>query len=151
MNSKTFDEKQKKMVELFSACKSDDEKYQLIIQLGKKLPKLSDELKKTEYKVKGCQSTVYLYSFIENKKMHFCAESDSLMSAGLAALLINVYDNETPEVVLKNPPKYIDDLGLAANLTPNRANGLYSIHLKMKQDALDFYILSNQEIKENIA
>ena len=68
--------------------------------------------------------------------MTFEAEADALISAGLAALLTQVYSGETPETILKCPPTYLDEIGISASLTPNRANGLYSIHLRMKQEAL---------------
>ena len=68
--------------------------------------------------------------------MNFEAEADALISAGLAALLIRAYNGETPEVVLKCPPSFIEELGINASLTPSRSNGLYSLHLQMKQEAL---------------
>lgn len=86
--------------------------------------------------VKGCQSTMYLHAELVGNVIHFTADSDALISAGLAAILIQVYSGETPETVLTCPPEYLETLGISASLTPSRANGLYSIHLKMKQEAL---------------
>ncbi len=83
---------------------------------------------------------MYLHSFLLEDKIFFEPESDALISSGLAALLTQVYSGETPEVVLKCPPTYLDELGISASLTPNRANGLYSIHLRMKQDALKMLV-----------
>lgn len=82
---------------------------------------------------------MYLRSFYDNGIIVFEAASDALISAGLAALLIQVYSNETPEAILKCPPTFLESTGLSASLTPSRANGLYSIHLRMKQDALKFF------------
>lgn len=131
-------EKQEQVKTAFSSCRSEEEKYQKIIILGRALPPLP--LKTAENLVKGCQSAMYLKSWIEEGKVYFAAESDALISAGLAAILIQVYAGETPEVILKCPPKYLEELGISASLTPSRANGLYSIHLRMKQDALKFLI-----------
>lgn len=133
-------EKQEQVKTLFGACANEEEKYQKIIQLGKQLGHLSEAEKLPENIVKGCQSTVYLSSKLEKDQVIFKADSDALISAGLAAILIQVYSGETPEVILKCPPTYLDDLGIGASLTPSRANGLYSIHLRMKQDALRLYM-----------
>ncbi|MDF2549745.1 MAG: putative sufE-like protein, partial [Chlamydiales bacterium] len=107
-----------------------------IIALGRETPKLALDYQTEENLVRGCQSVMHLYSTLSEGKMHFEASSDALISFGLAVLLIKVYSGETPETVLKCPPTYLTELGIANSLTPNRANGLYSIHLKMKQDAL---------------
>lgn len=129
-------EKQRLLKEQFDACASEEAKYQKIIELGRQQPPLSDVEKIPTNLVKGCQSQMYLCSQLSGNQVIFRAESDALISAGLAALLIQVYSGESPEAILKCPPAYLDELGISASLTPNRANGLYSIHLRMKQDAL---------------
>jgi cysteine desulfuration protein SufE len=137
--------KQNQIKELFSTCCSSEDRYQKIIELGRELPSLTDVEKVAPNLVKGCQSQMYLFSEFIDGQIFFKAESDALISAGLAALLVQVYSGETPETILKCPPSYLDELGISANLTPNRANGLYSMHLRMKQDALKW--LLNQEKK----
>jgi len=134
--SQTFVQKVKDLKSQFNNCLNDDAKYQKIIELGKTLPKLNPINKSTANIVKGCQSTMYLYTHLEEDKVFFEAESDALISAGLAALLVLVYSGESPETVLKVTPDYIEELGISANLSPSRTNGLYSIHLRMKQEAL---------------
>lgn len=133
-------DKQEQVKILFSACLNEEEKYQKIIQLGRMLPPLTPEDKSPENKVKGCQSAMYLKSWIKGDRVFFAGESDALISSGLAAVLIQVYSGETPEVILKCAPDYLEQLGISASLTPSRANGLYSIHLRMKQDALKYLI-----------
>jgi cysteine desulfuration protein SufE len=121
----------------FADCKESEARYNKIIELGRTLA--LDECHKTPAnQVLGCQSQMYLHSRFEDNKVYFEAASDALISAGLAALLVSVYSGESPEVILKHPPTYIEELGIAASVTPSRANGLYSIHLRMKQDALKF-------------
>lgn len=127
--------KQNKIKDLFNLYRSQEERYQKIIELGRQL-KLKSEFKKPENIVKGCQSIVHLHSYLENNQLFFEAESDALISAGLAAILILVYSGETPETILKCPPTYLNELGITASLSPSRANGLHSIHLRMKQEAL---------------
>lgn len=128
--------KQEEVKSLFLACKSQEERYEKIIELGKKNSGVADHHKTPDNIVPGCQSTMYLRAFIKEGRVYFEAESEALISSGLAALLIMVYSGETPETILKCPPDYLESLGISASLTPSRANGLYSIYLKMKQHAL---------------
>jgi cysteine desulfuration protein SufE len=129
-------EKQKAISDIFNDCPNEEAKYQKIIELGRQMPKMNPEHKQEHNLVQGCQSMMYLYASLQNGKVIFQAESDALISAGLAALLITVYSGEYPETILKCPPNYLETLGISASLTPSRANGLYSIHLKMKQETL---------------
>lgn len=132
--------KQQAIKELFNSCSSEESKYHKIIELGRQLPSIQEKDRVPSNIVKGCQSMVYLCSYWADDKIIFEAESDALISAGLAAILLRVYSEETPESILKCPPAYLDELGIRTSLTPNRANGLYSIHLRMKQDALRLLI-----------
>lgn len=136
--------KQQKIKESFMAAQGSDERYQMIIDLGKSLPPLDPKFKVAENLVKGCQSQMWLHSCSENNKMVFEVQSDALISQGLGALLVLVYSNESPETVLKCAPSYLDELQIAASLSPNRANGLYSLHLHMKQDALRALTMTQQ-------
>lgn len=133
-------EKQQQIKDIFLACASEDAKYEKIIELGQQQVPLADIYKTNENLVKGCQSQMYLRAYWVDDKVMFEAESDALISAGLAVLLTKVYSGESPEVILKCPPTYLDELGIQASLSPNRANGLYSIHLRMKQDALKMIV-----------
>ena len=132
--------KQKKIKDLFLACPSEEAKYEKIIELGRQQTPLASIYKVPENLVRGCQSQVYMRAHWVNDKIIFEAESDALISAGLAALLTQVYSGETPEVILKFPPSYIEELGINSSLTPNRASGLYSMHLQMKQEALKLLV-----------
>lgn len=128
--------KQADIKSIFEKLPSQEERYERIIQFGKELPRLDPSYKTKERLVSGCQSETYLMAQLKDNQVHFEIASDALISAGLAALLVYVYNGESPETVLKCPPKFLEELGLSANLTPSRANGLYSIHLRMKQEAL---------------
>jgi cysteine desulfuration protein SufE len=133
-------EKQDLMRALFGACPTEEARYQKIIELGRALPPLDVSWKVPENVVRGCQSVMHLHSSYEGGLMQFEAQSDALISSGLAAILIAVYSGEKPETVLTCPPSYLEDLGIAASLSPSRANGMYSIHLRMKQDALKILV-----------
>lgn len=140
-------EKQRQIKEIFLACPTEEAKYEKIIALGRQQTPLEPTYKVADNLVKGCQSQMYLHSYWSGDSIHFEAESDALISAGLAALLTNVYSGETPEAILKCPPTYLDELGIGASLTPSRASGLYSVHLRMKQDALK--LLVDRESKKD--
>jgi cysteine desulfuration protein SufE len=133
-------EKQQKIKEAFLACPSEEVKYEKIIELGHQQAPLAAAYKVQENLVKGCQSQMYLHSYWLGDKIIFEAESDALISSGLAALLVQVYSGETPEAILKCPPTYLEEIGISASLTPNRASGLYSMHLRMKQEALKMLV-----------
>ncbi len=132
--------KQESIKKLFNACSTAEDKYLKIIELGRALSSLSSTLKVPENSVKGCQSLVYLHCQMQDGRLYFEAASDALISSGLVALLLEVYQGETAEVLLKCPPTYLEELGISASLTPSRSNGLYSIHLRMKQEALRLLI-----------
>lgn len=137
--------KQEQVKNLFTKCASPESRYERIIELGRGLPPIAPAYRIPENLVKGCQSRMYLHSHLQDGKIIFEAESDSLISAGLAALLMAVYSDEAPEVVLQCPPTFLEDLQINASLTMNRANGLASLHLRMKQDALQHFIASQRE------
>lgn len=137
--------KQAAIKQLFVKCKNEEECYQKIIELGRRAPPMKAENKRPDHLVKGCQSTMYLHTFLEKGKVYFEAESDALISSGLGQILTLVYSGEDPETILKCPPSYLEELGISASLTPNRANGLYSVHLRMKQEALKYYIQQEQQ------
>ena len=130
--------KQNEIKNLFADCRSEEAKYAKIIELGRALPPLNQEYKTESNRVQGCQSNMFLRTYQEGNEIFYEAESDALISAGLAALLLRAYNGEPAEVILKCPPSYLEELGISGSLTPNRANGLYSIHLRMKQEALKF-------------
>lgn len=136
MSISSIEEKQQKIVEMFAGCANKEERYNKIIELGQQCKRLAPEDRIPENLVQGCQSLMYLKTEFDGKLMYFSAASDALISAGLAALLIMVYSGEPPEVVLKCPPTYLEEIGITSALSPNRANGLYSLHLRMKQEAL---------------
>ena len=136
-------EKQEQVKAIFFACTTEEARYQKLMGLGRRLLPLSTSDKTEENLVSGCQSKMYLSNHLEGNKVIFHAESDALISAGLAAILIMVYSEELPETILKCPPVFLKDLGIDASLTPGRANGLYSIHLRMKQEALKLYMKQN--------
>jgi cysteine desulfuration protein SufE len=137
------------LVTRFSSLPTREVLYGEIIAWGKKLLPFDPNWKIEKNLVAGCQSTMYLYSNCDHHAISFYASSDALISAGLAALLISVYSGEPPETVLLSPPLFLEELGIPSVLTPGRANGLASLYLKMKQEAL-FYISYQEKQRRQI-
>jgi cysteine desulfuration protein SufE len=137
----SFSEKKQLLKNQFSSCRTIEEKYQKIIDLGRLQPPLDSCYKTSENIVIGCQSTIYLHSYIDDqsKSIYFAAESDALISNGLASLLTEVYSGETIETILRERPTYLEELDIPAALTPSRANGLASIYLKIQKDAVKLW------------
>ncbi len=140
MSFETCRQKQEEVKKLFSGLISIEAKYEKIIEIGREQCRLNEKYKTDEYLVRGCQSRMYLVSHYVQGKVYFESESDAIISAGLSTLLIRVYNGEDPETILKCSPTYLEELNIPQTLTPGRANGLASIYLRMKQDALKYLI-----------
>jgi cysteine desulfuration protein SufE len=122
--------------QLFSACDTPQARYEQLIALGQRTPPL-DPIHKTEAnRVHGCQSTLYLVSTLQNGSFQLAAHADALISNGLAALLITLYQGETPETILRHPPRFLESLGLAESLSMTRLQGLASIYQALQRRAV---------------
>lgn len=132
----TIEEKQNEIIDDFAIYEDWMEKYEYIIELGKDLPLINPELKTKDHLIDGCQSQVWLDAQIKDNKLRLTADSDAIITKGIIGLLIRVYDNETPEAILKSEPYFIEKIGLQEHLSPTRANGLASMVKKIKLLAL---------------
>lgn len=130
--------KVQKIVAEFHSLPDWESKYKRIIEIGKALPEMSKELKTEDNKVRGCQSQVWLHAHFEDGKIIFVADSDSAIVKGLIALLVQVYSDLTPQEILAQSPDFIQELGLNANLSQARANGLVSMIKQIKFYALAY-------------
>ena len=131
----TIQEKQDEIVSEFEVFDDWMEKYEYLIDLGKDLPLIQEELKTDERLIEGCQSRVWLNANYENGKMQFSADSEAIITKGIIGLLIRVLNDEHPETILKTDLKFISDIGLQEHLSPTRANGLNGMIKKMKIEA----------------
>ncbi len=120
----------------FEFFDSWEDKYQYIIDLGKKLTPIEDRFKRDEYKLKGCQSTVYFITK-ENPDgtLRFFANSDAFIVQGLIALLLKVFSNKDPVEILKININFLTKIGLENHLSPTRKNGLHSMIEKIRAEA----------------
>lgn len=128
--------REKEIVEIFTQLSSKEEKYEKIISLGKLLPPFEAELRKETNLIKGCQSKLYLSFQVQEGRIFFQADSEALISKGLAALLIDLYSGHLPETILKHRPSFIEQLDLLSLLSMTRLNGFFEIHKRMQQIAL---------------
>src|SRR5690242_15345174 len=111
------------------------ERYQYLIDLGRKLPPLPEELKTEAYKVHGCQSQVWLVPQGDAARLDFRAISDSAIVSGLIALLLRVYSGRSAREILDTEPRFVEAIGLAKHLSPTRSNGLAAMLKTVKEHA----------------
>ncbi len=136
--TRTIQQKEDVIVEDFSLFDTWDEKYEYIIDLGKKLPPLPDEYKKDENKVRGCQSTVWLVADYKDGKIYYQADSDAVIVKGLISMLIGVLSGHCPEEILATEMSFINKIGMTSHLAQTRSNGLRAMVKQMKNYALAF-------------
>lgn len=134
----TIEEIEKEIVEEFSLFDNWDDKYEYIIDLGKRLPPLEDQYKKDENKVRGCQSTVWLVADYRDGKMFYKAESDAVIVKGLISLLIRVLSGQTPDDIVNARLDFINKIGMMSHLAQTRSNGLLAMVKQIKNYALAY-------------
>ena len=126
------------IVEEFALFEDWMQKYEYMIELGKSIDLIDSKNKVDANLIKGCQSKLWLFAELKNGKIIFSADSEAIITKGIAAILLRVFSNQTPFDVLNSDLKYIDEIGLKEHLSPTRANGLVSMIKQMKYYALAF-------------
>ena len=129
----TAAEAQAAIADEFSFFGDWSERYQYLIDLGRKLPPFPEEWKTEDNRLQGCQSMVWIVPEGDAKDLRFKAVSDSSIVSGLIYLALRVYSGRSAEEVLATTPDYIADIGLAKHLSPTRSNGLAAL-LQFIQD-----------------
>ena len=137
---KTIEEIEKEIAEEFSLFDSWDDKYEYIIDLGKKLPKLEDQHKIDTNRVRGCQSTVWLVADYRDGKVFYKAESDAIIVKGLISMLIRVLSGQSPDNIIQAKLNFIRQIGMTTHLAQTRSNGLLAMVRQMKNFALAYKI-----------
>lgn len=113
------------------------ERYQYLIDLGRKLPPMDEALKVEEHRLHGCQSMVWIVASGDAAKLDFTAASDSAIVSGLVYLALRVYSGRSADEILATETTYIAEIGLAKHLSPTRSNGLTSLLAFIKARAGD--------------
>jgi len=129
---------QNEIVEEFDIFDTWMDKYEYLIELGKSVPKISEENKKEENIIKGCQSKVWLHAEKEDGLIKFYADSDAIITKGIISLLIRTFSNQKPSDIIDSSMEFIDRIGLRQHLSPNRANGLNNMIKKIKFYAIAY-------------
>ena len=133
-----MDQIQEAIIEEFSMFDDWLDKYDYLISLSEQLPPIAPEHRTEQYLISGCQSRVWVDARFEEGKVYFAADSDAIITKGIIALLIRVLNGRTPQEILDTELYFIPQIGLEANLSPTRANGLLSMIKQMRLYALAF-------------
>jgi cysteine desulfuration protein SufE len=120
-------EVQEELIEEFQFLDDWMDRSKHIIDLGKQLPPFPEEWMNDVYKVRGCQSQVWLKPETRDGRLIFHAASDAAIVSGLIAILLRIYSDRTPEEILATPPSFIEGIGLNDHLSPSRSNGLHAM------------------------
>lgn len=133
-----MDKIQEEIIEEFAVFDDWLDKYDYLIGLSETLPALAPEHRTEQYLIQGCQSRVWVDARLEEGRVYFSADSDAIITKGIIALLIRVLNGRTPQEILDTELYFIDAIGLSANLSPTRSNGLLAMVKQMKLYALAF-------------
>ena len=134
----TIKEIQNEIIDEFSLFDDWMQRYEYIIDLGKNLPLIKEELKTDDNLIKGCQSKVWLQGEQNDDKIVFTADSDAILTKGIIAILIRAFSNQKAIDILNADTDFIDEIGLKEHLSRTRANGLVSMIKNIKMYALAF-------------
>ena len=123
----TAAEAQRAIAEEFAFFSDWSERYQYLIDLGRKLPPFPENCKTDEHRLHGCQSIVWIVPSGDASRLDFAAISDSAIVSGLVFLALRVYSGRPAPEILATEPDYIQAIGLAKHLSPTRSNGLAAL------------------------
>ena len=134
----TINEVQDELIADFELFDDWESKYEYIIDLGKQLPPLEEQHKTEENIIKGCQSRVWLHSYLQGDKLFFAADSDAIIVRGLVSMLVKVLSGHSPEAIAKANLYFMERIGLHQHLAQTRSNGLASMVKQMKAYAIAY-------------
>lgn len=132
----TIAEKQQEVIDEFAAISDWRNRYRHIIQLGRDMPSLPEEKRDDRFRVKGCQSQVWLIPSLDDGKVVFEADSDASIVKGLIAIVLRVYSGHPPDDILASDIRFVDQIGLSEHLSQTRANGLSAMLKQIRMYAL---------------
>ena len=133
--TKNIKEIEQELIDDFAMFENWEDKYEYLIDLGKKLTPLNDEFKKEEHKIKGCQSSVWIHSFEKDGLIFFEGDSDAVIVKGLVSMMIIVFSGQKPATIVGSDLEFLNTIGLSSHLAQTRSNGLRSMIKQMKLEA----------------
>ena len=131
-------EVQNEIIDEFSLFEDWMQRYEYMIELGKSIELIDSSKKIDSNLIKGCQSKLWLHAELNNNKLIFKADSEAIITKGIAAVLLRVFSNQTPKDILNADLNFVDKIGLKEHLSPTRANGLISMIKQIKYYALAY-------------
>jgi cysteine desulfuration protein SufE len=134
----TINQTQDDLIDEFGLFEDWADKYEYLIDLGKKLLPMSDSFKTEENVIKGCQSRVWLHAEKQGDLLVFHADSEAIIVKGMISMLIRVLSNHTPQEIIQADLYFIDQIGMSQHLAQTRSNGLVAMLKQMKNYALAF-------------
>ena len=134
----TIENLQQNLIQDFSFFEDWTQRYEYMIELSKGLEKMDVQMKNNKNIIKGCQSKVWLHAELNEGKIKFLADSEAIITRGIIAILLTIFNNRTPKEIIESDTNFIEKIGLKEHLSPNRANGLYSMIKQIKFYAIAF-------------
>jgi cysteine desulfuration protein SufE len=113
------------------------DRYQYLVDLGRRLPPLAEHELVDDNKIKGCQSQVWFVAAEEDGRLQFRAISDAAIVSGLIAVLLRIYSGRRPAEILETPADFVSQLGLDQHLSPTRSNGLAAMLTAIRRFATE--------------
>jgi cysteine desulfuration protein SufE len=132
---RTIPEIEQELTDDFAMFETWEEKYEYLIDLGKKLPAMDPAYKTEDYKIKGCQSSVWIHSRFDDGRVYFEGDSDAIIVKGLVSLMVMVLNGQKPKDIVEAPLDFINHTGLSSHLAQTRSNGLRAMIKQMKLEA----------------
>lgn len=134
----TINQIQDHIIEEFSIFDDWLDRYNYLIELASELPAIAPDHRTDQYVIAGCQSRVWVDASLRDGLVYYTADSDAIITKGIITLLIRVLAGHTPREILDTDLYFIDRIGLSANLSPTRANGLLSMIRQMRLFAMAY-------------
>ncbi len=128
----TVADRAQKIVRTLSLIEDTQERFFVVMTMGRRKAPLPDHLKNEKFRIKGCQSDLWLVPCFDDGKCYYDADSDAMITKGIASILVEVYSGGTPQEILDLDPEFLREAGISQHLTPNRSNGLSEICRSIK-------------------
>lgn len=134
----TIEEIEREIVDEFLIYDDWMDKYAYLIEIGSGMKGMEEQYKTDDNLIKGCQARVWFHAEVKDGLLWFTADSDAIITKGIAGLLIRVFSGQKPEDIAKADLKFIDEIGLTQHLSPTRSNGLLSMVKQIKFYAIAY-------------
>ena len=134
----TIQEIEDQIVSEFSMFDDWMDKYSYLIEIGSSMPSMNEVYKTEDNLIKGCQSQVWFHAEMRDGLLYFEADSDAIITKGIAGLLVRVFSGQRPRDIVDADLHFIDAIGLMQHLSPTRSNGLLSMIKQIKYYALAY-------------